>query len=128
MQRLEVLFILDPVLHTHILYWWIKSGIDLKIIERIINETQAYPEGKIAFEGFRTPVHCASYYGNILALELCLDELYERYFKSDKSKEFNIKKPTSPWYELLLNKVMNSGLFGLDKSILNIFYNIFKNK
>jgi len=37
------------MLHTNMLYWGLKLSLKIQIIERILTETSAYPEGWVSF-------------------------------------------------------------------------------
>lgn len=51
----------NPVFHTSMLYWAAMfKEIEIEIMERILNELEAYPEGPVAIDKWRTPCHAAS--------------------------------------------------------------------
>ena len=85
--------------------------MNINTVQRIIEETQAYPEGRISFENLRSSLHCASFIGNILSLKLWLKELQKRYSDNLKVKDFNIKKPETPWYDLIFDKIKTAKWF-----------------
>ena len=102
----------------------IKFGINLNTIQRIIDETQAYPEGRIAFENLRTPLHIQreaeihkyqmEIYGSYIKFEYQV-RLGEKFkpFRGQNKQEIIIN---------LLNRVVDMKLFETIGVIADIIY------
>jgi hypothetical protein len=72
----------SPVLHTSMLYWaaYFKN-IEPKLMIRIMQETEAYPEGPVKIEQWRSPCHAAALVGDRDKLKILMVELNKRYSK-----------------------------------------------
>lgn len=78
----------NPIFHTSMLYWAAMfKEIEIELMERILNELEAYPEGPVAIDKWRTPCHAASQVGNAQKLDKLLQDIYSRYKKDLKPGE-----------------------------------------
>lgn len=51
----------NPVLHTSMLYWAaLFDKVPIDKMDRILNEFEAYPEGPVAIDKWKTPCHAAA--------------------------------------------------------------------
>jgi hypothetical protein len=71
---------LSPVYHTSMLYWAAKSSsIDVNLMKEIMNNLEAYPEGPVCMDGWRTPCHAAAEIGDTSKLKILMAEVNRRY-------------------------------------------------
>ncbi len=78
-----------PVLHTSMLYWAAKfeeSKISVKLMEKIMSELEAYPEGPVSMENGRTPCHAAAELGDHVKLKALLKDVNMRYIIKKKKE------------------------------------------
>ena len=83
--RLSCLF--SPMLHTQMLYWACYFKLDMVIVNDILNNTSAYPEGPIGFLESRTPIHAAAQKGNREALITILNNVEHRYERARRKRD-----------------------------------------
>lgn len=70
----------NPVFHTSILYWAsLFEKIDIETCNEILTRLEAYPEGPVMMDKWRTPCHAAAQVGNVDKLKILLRDINNRY-------------------------------------------------
>ena len=90
-DQLVKLLQFNPIYNTNMLYWAaLFNSIPIDLLSQLLkSDLEAYPEGPVSIDNWRTPIHAAASVGSEKKLKLLLDDVSQRYINNSGRAGFS---------------------------------------